>query len=61
MGHRQGFTAIYVMEGYVGYPPRPIGYIRSAAMFYVVPVATIIETMFYMGLRAISGCISGKP
>eukprot|EP00965_Chrysotila_dentata_P087840 2900026-Pleurochrysis_carterae.AAC.1 len=32
----------------------PIGCILLAAMFYVVPVATIMETTFYMGLRAIS-------
>eukprot|EP00965_Chrysotila_dentata_P257451 6212890-Pleurochrysis_carterae.AAC.1 len=42
-------------------PRDPIGYIRSAAMFYVVPVATIMETMFNMGLRAISGCRSWIP
>eukprot|EP00965_Chrysotila_dentata_P195290 6176910-Pleurochrysis_carterae.AAC.1 len=33
----------------------PIGRIRSAAVFNVVPVATIMKTMFNMGLRAISG------
>eukprot|EP00965_Chrysotila_dentata_P124379 4111580-Pleurochrysis_carterae.AAC.1 len=31
----------------------PIGCMRSAAMFYVMPVATMMETMLYMGLRAI--------
>eukprot|EP00965_Chrysotila_dentata_P195334 6176927-Pleurochrysis_carterae.AAC.1 len=38
----------------------PIGCIRSAAILYVVPVATIMETMFNMGLRAISGCRSWR-
>eukprot|EP00965_Chrysotila_dentata_P202725 6181271-Pleurochrysis_carterae.AAC.2 len=42
-------------------PNDPIGCIRSAAMFYLVPVATIMETMFYMGLRAISECRSWRP
>eukprot|EP00965_Chrysotila_dentata_P143596 4744647-Pleurochrysis_carterae.AAC.2 len=36
----------------MGNPRDPIGCIRLAAMFYVVPVPTIMETMFYMGLRA---------
>eukprot|EP00965_Chrysotila_dentata_P087839 2900025-Pleurochrysis_carterae.AAC.1 len=35
-------------------PRDPIGCILLAAMFYVVPVATIMETTFCMGLRAIS-------
>eukprot|EP00965_Chrysotila_dentata_P261939 6214415-Pleurochrysis_carterae.AAC.3 len=42
-------------------PHDPVGCIRSAAMFYVVPVATIMETMFYMGLRATSECRSWRP
>eukprot|EP00965_Chrysotila_dentata_P207463 6184119-Pleurochrysis_carterae.AAC.2 len=33
--------------------PMPIGCIQSAAKFHVVPVATMIETVFYMGFRAI--------
>eukprot|EP00965_Chrysotila_dentata_P187471 6172151-Pleurochrysis_carterae.AAC.1 len=37
-------------------PHDPIGCIRSAAMCNVVPVATIVETVFNMWLRAISGC-----
>eukprot|EP00965_Chrysotila_dentata_P107277 3544024-Pleurochrysis_carterae.AAC.7 len=37
-------------------PRDPIGCFRSTAMFYVVPVATIVKTMIYMGLRAILGC-----
>eukprot|EP00965_Chrysotila_dentata_P126465 4180925-Pleurochrysis_carterae.AAC.1 len=30
--------------------------IQSEAMFYVVPVATNVKTMIYMGLRVTSGC-----
>eukprot|EP00965_Chrysotila_dentata_P002188 72004-Pleurochrysis_carterae.AAC.1 len=41
-------------------PRDPIGFIRSAAMFYVVPVATNVKTMIYMGLRAILGCSTGN-
>eukprot|EP00965_Chrysotila_dentata_P039410 1310226-Pleurochrysis_carterae.AAC.2 len=57
MGHWQGFTAIYAGGGICGIFPRrhdPNECFRSAAMFYVVPVAMIRETMVYMGLRAIS-------
>eukprot|EP00965_Chrysotila_dentata_P007790 254334-Pleurochrysis_carterae.AAC.1 len=41
-------------------PRDPIGCIRSAAMFYVVPVAAIVKTIVYMGVRAILGCIIGS-
>eukprot|EP00965_Chrysotila_dentata_P231872 6198614-Pleurochrysis_carterae.AAC.1 len=37
-------------------PRDPIGRIRSVAMLYVVPVATVMETMSDIGLCAISGC-----
>eukprot|EP00965_Chrysotila_dentata_P125823 4158739-Pleurochrysis_carterae.AAC.1 len=44
------------MEGYMGYPPRPDRmYPIAAAMFNVVPVAMIMETMIYMELRVILG------
>eukprot|EP00965_Chrysotila_dentata_P093407 3085704-Pleurochrysis_carterae.AAC.1 len=50
-----------LIEGYIwNIPHDPIGCIRSAAMFYVVPVATIMKTMFNMGLRATSGCRSWR-
>eukprot|EP00965_Chrysotila_dentata_P202309 6181060-Pleurochrysis_carterae.AAC.1 len=52
-----------LMEGYVAMrdiPCGPIGCIRSAAMFYVVPLATNVKTMMYMGLRAILGCSTGR-
>eukprot|EP00965_Chrysotila_dentata_P245955 6206871-Pleurochrysis_carterae.AAC.2 len=41
-------------------PHDPIGCIRLAAMFYVVPIATDVETIVYMGLRAILGCSTGS-
>eukprot|EP00965_Chrysotila_dentata_P066732 2209468-Pleurochrysis_carterae.AAC.2 len=37
-------------------PRDPIGCIRSAAMLYVVPVATIVKAVVYMGLRATLRC-----
>eukprot|EP00965_Chrysotila_dentata_P243195 6205285-Pleurochrysis_carterae.AAC.1 len=40
------------MDGYMDIPRDPIGYIRSAVMFSVVPVATMMQTMFYVELRA---------
>eukprot|EP00965_Chrysotila_dentata_P250092 6209248-Pleurochrysis_carterae.AAC.2 len=52
MGHWQGFTAIYAHGGW-DMPHDPIGCIRSAAMFNVVPIATTTETMIHIGLRAI--------
>eukprot|EP00965_Chrysotila_dentata_P194059 6176124-Pleurochrysis_carterae.AAC.1 len=48
------------MAGCVGYPRDPIGCIRSATMFYVMPVATNVKTMIYMGLCATLGCSSGS-
>eukprot|EP00965_Chrysotila_dentata_P261368 6214230-Pleurochrysis_carterae.AAC.2 len=42
-------------------PHDPIGCIRSAATFYVVPVATILKIMFNVGLRPIFGCRSWRP
>eukprot|EP00965_Chrysotila_dentata_P258227 6213149-Pleurochrysis_carterae.AAC.1 len=64
MGHGQAFTAVCAEEGYVGYPPLPphdpIGCIRSAATFYVVPMATNVKTMIYMLLRARTGCCTGS-
>eukprot|EP00965_Chrysotila_dentata_P089112 2942203-Pleurochrysis_carterae.AAC.1 len=46
MGHGQLFTVVYTEEG-IGriIPGDPIGCIRPAAMFYVVPVATIVKTI----------------
>eukprot|EP00965_Chrysotila_dentata_P098711 3263835-Pleurochrysis_carterae.AAC.2 len=41
-------------------PRDPIGCIRSTAMVYVVPLATDVKTMTYMGLRAISGSSAGS-
>eukprot|EP00965_Chrysotila_dentata_P059177 1963881-Pleurochrysis_carterae.AAC.1 len=41
-------------------PCDPIECIRSAAMFYMVPIATIVKTIIYMGLRAILGCSTGS-
>eukprot|EP00965_Chrysotila_dentata_P239629 6203213-Pleurochrysis_carterae.AAC.2 len=53
-GHGKACTAIYADGDICGISPRePIGWIRSAAMFYVVPVDTNRKTMIYMGLRAI--------
>eukprot|EP00965_Chrysotila_dentata_P218228 6190472-Pleurochrysis_carterae.AAC.2 len=60
MAHGQAFTAVYADGGMHGISSttRTNGCIRSAAMFCVVTVATIMETMFNMGLLAISGCRS---
>eukprot|EP00965_Chrysotila_dentata_P246136 6206979-Pleurochrysis_carterae.AAC.1 len=63
MGHGQAFTAVCDDGGIFAIwdiPHDPIGCSRSATMFNVVPVATItiLETMFNMGLLAISGCRS---
>eukprot|EP00965_Chrysotila_dentata_P255432 6212222-Pleurochrysis_carterae.AAC.1 len=41
-------------------PRDPIGCIRSAAMFHVVPVATNVKTIVCMGFRAILGCSTGS-
>eukprot|EP00965_Chrysotila_dentata_P238765 6202706-Pleurochrysis_carterae.AAC.2 len=41
-------------------PRDPIGCIRSAAMFSVVLVATIVKTIAYMVLRAILRCSTGS-
>eukprot|EP00965_Chrysotila_dentata_P235175 6200602-Pleurochrysis_carterae.AAC.1 len=58
--HWWGFTAIYADEGICGIFPRP-DHIRSAAMFYVVPVVTIMEAMFCTGLCGTSRCRSWRP
>eukprot|EP00965_Chrysotila_dentata_P029660 986068-Pleurochrysis_carterae.AAC.7 len=56
VGHQQPLPAIKAGgEGYLGYTPRP-DWIRSAALFYVVPVATNVKTIIHMGLRAVLGC-----
>eukprot|EP00965_Chrysotila_dentata_P260744 6214020-Pleurochrysis_carterae.AAC.2 len=56
MGHGQAFTAVYAEGGIYGISPattprpdrmHPIG----SYMFYVVPVATIVKTIFYLGRR----------
>eukprot|EP00965_Chrysotila_dentata_P074661 2466542-Pleurochrysis_carterae.AAC.3 len=62
MGHGQVFTAVYADGGIYVIPPHdPVGCIRPAAMFYLVPVATIMETMFNMELLGISGCRNRRP
>eukprot|EP00965_Chrysotila_dentata_P174423 5757821-Pleurochrysis_carterae.AAC.2 len=47
-------------DGCVGYPREAIACIRSAAMFYKVPIATNVKTMIYMGLSAILGYNTGS-
>eukprot|EP00965_Chrysotila_dentata_P030951 1030971-Pleurochrysis_carterae.AAC.2 len=61
--HWPGFTAVYADGGIHGISPASdlFGCIRSAAIFYVVPVATIMETMFDLGFDAISECKSLRP
>eukprot|EP00965_Chrysotila_dentata_P147998 4885220-Pleurochrysis_carterae.AAC.1 len=62
MGHGQASTAVCAKKGICEYIPHdPIGCIRSAVFLYEVPVATIMKTVFYIGLRAISGCRSWRP
>eukprot|EP00965_Chrysotila_dentata_P083732 2763067-Pleurochrysis_carterae.AAC.1 len=59
----KAYAAIYADEGICGTSaPRPddIGCIRSAAMFYEVPVATSVKTIANIGLRAILGCSTGS-
>eukprot|EP00965_Chrysotila_dentata_P103599 3419271-Pleurochrysis_carterae.AAC.4 len=54
----RGFTAIYADGGLRGISSATrLEAIRSAAMLYVVPVATNVKTMIYMGLRATLGWI----
>eukprot|EP00965_Chrysotila_dentata_P068720 2270457-Pleurochrysis_carterae.AAC.2 len=58
MGQGQVFTAVYAEGGICGIPPHDlIGCNRLAATFYVVPVATDVKTVIYMGLHAIPGVI----
>eukprot|EP00965_Chrysotila_dentata_P194060 6176126-Pleurochrysis_carterae.AAC.1 len=60
--HSNKFTAIYADGGicWIHIPRDPIGCVQSAAMFYVVPDATNVKTMIYMGLHAILGCSTGS-
>eukprot|EP00965_Chrysotila_dentata_P030244 1006306-Pleurochrysis_carterae.AAC.1 len=60
MGHRQGFTAIYADGGICGISPtaRPDLSDQQLCFTRVVPVATTMETIIYMGLRAILECRS---
>eukprot|EP00965_Chrysotila_dentata_P181832 6002878-Pleurochrysis_carterae.AAC.1 len=53
MGHGKAFTAVCAEGRYMEFPHDPIGCFRSVATFYVVPTATDIETMIYMGLHEI--------
>eukprot|EP00965_Chrysotila_dentata_P192905 6175436-Pleurochrysis_carterae.AAC.3 len=54
MGHWQAFTAICAEGGNAKISPQdPIECIRSAAVFYVVPIVTDVKTMINLGLRAI--------
>eukprot|EP00965_Chrysotila_dentata_P162169 5355483-Pleurochrysis_carterae.AAC.1 len=63
MSHWQGLTGVYADGDIYGISPtnRSDVFDRSAAIFDVVPVATIMETIFNMGLRDISGCRSWRP
>eukprot|EP00965_Chrysotila_dentata_P042999 1427815-Pleurochrysis_carterae.AAC.2 len=56
------FTAIYADRGICEISPASdqIGCIRLAAMFYVMPVAMDVETVFHIKLRAVLGCSTGS-
>eukprot|EP00965_Chrysotila_dentata_P226324 6195327-Pleurochrysis_carterae.AAC.2 len=60
MGHRQAFTAVYAKGGWdmwdIPRDPHPIGsYVLRGA-----PVARIVKTIVYMGLRATLRCSTGS-
>eukprot|EP00965_Chrysotila_dentata_P052159 1730702-Pleurochrysis_carterae.AAC.1 len=61
MGHGQAFTAVYAERRIYGISPSTGLDVSDQQLFNVAPVATIMETMFNMGLHAISGCRSWKP
>eukprot|EP00965_Chrysotila_dentata_P170475 5627756-Pleurochrysis_carterae.AAC.1 len=58
MGHGQAFTAVYPEGGMCGISPatRSDASDRQLCYFYVVPIAPIVKTIVYMGLRAILRC-----
>eukprot|EP00965_Chrysotila_dentata_P021134 699779-Pleurochrysis_carterae.AAC.3 len=56
MGHRKAFSAVYADGEIYGISSRTRSDVSDLQLFLyfnVVPVATIMETMIYMGLRAI--------
>eukprot|EP00965_Chrysotila_dentata_P084325 2784717-Pleurochrysis_carterae.AAC.1 len=61
MGHGKAFSAVYADGGIYGTSPTTRSDVsKSAATFNVLPVATIMETMNFMGLRAIFRDSTGR-
>eukprot|EP00965_Chrysotila_dentata_P025550 849688-Pleurochrysis_carterae.AAC.1 len=61
MGHGQVFTAVYAEGGIRRISPATRSDASDGQLcFYVVPVATTVKTIVYMGLRAILRCSAGS-